>query len=580
MSNSADTKDSAPLSSPPVDETAFLPLAANDGGKSTTNASAKKMDGAGRGSDDAAAAAFGTNSVTSYDKHAAEVLDEAAVEAAGQESGTSLYIWTLTAISAVSGALFGYDTGAINSVLVQVGTDIDGRPMTDGEKELITSGLAVGAIVGSILIGYLSDRLGRKRSLVFCDALFIAGAVVQAAISSKWPFIVGRFIMGIGVGAASQLAPVFISEISPVNVRGRLVTLNVVAITFGQVLATAIGAGFANVAAGWRWTIAIGAIAPLIQGVVIEVFFPESPRHLIKTGKADAAAKVLAKMYPRASEDQLQAKVDVLQRRIASDTKTAWTKYKDLVTVGQLSRASILAALLQVAQQLSGFNALMYYSATIFSLAGLKNSTATSLVVSGVNFVVTCIAVLFLDRFGRRNFLKVTIPIMIFGLLFSTVVFYYMTAPTDHYLRDGFEYDKKLSSVMIFSMVIFVAGYAGGLGHVPWSAGDFFDQDHRGVGASVGAFANWSMNLVVSSTFLLLLKSITPAGTFGFYAGLSTLLAAIIYFTYPETLGLPLEQACSTVDGGFHVKRSEMLRKQNVRMLRERKLGGGAGASA
>lgn len=210
----------------------------------------------------------------------------------------------------------------------------------------------------------------------------------------------------------------------------------------------------------------------------------------------------------------------------------------------------------------------MYYSATIFSLAGLKNATATSLVVSGVNFVVTCIAVLFLDRFGRRNFLKITIPIMIFGLLFSTVVVYYLTAPTGHVFREDFLYDQKLASVMIFSMVIFVAGYAGGLGHVPWSAGDFFDQDHRGVGASVGAFANWSMNLVVSSTFLLLLKSITPAGTFGFYAGLSFVLGVVIYFIYPETLGLPLEQACSTVDGGFHVKRSERLRKQNVKMLR------------
>lgn len=205
--------------------------------------------------------------------------------------------------------------------------------------------------------GYLSDKLGRKRSLVFCDVLFIAGAVVQAAISSKWPFIIGRFIMGIGVGAASQLAPVFISEIAPLSVRGRLVTLNVVAITGGQVIATAIGAGFANVSAGWRWTIALGGIPPLIQGVVIEFLFPESPRHLVKCGKIDEAARVLTKMYPRATQEQMQAKLDVLQRRIAADTKSAWTKYKDLVTVGQLSRASILAALLQVAQQLCGFNA-------------------------------------------------------------------------------------------------------------------------------------------------------------------------------------------------------------------------------
>lgn len=452
---------------------------------------------------------------------------------------------------------------------MQVGTAIDGKILSSGEKELITSALAVGAIGGAVFAGYLADKLGRKRTLVFCDFLFVIGAVVQAAIHSKWPFAVGRLIMGVGVGAASMIAPVFISEIAPVSIRGRLVTLNVVAITGGQVIATAIGAAFENVSSGWRWIIALGAVPPIIQAVCIEAFFPESPRHLQKMGRTEQAANVLAKMYPRATEDQIKAKVQVLQHHIASDTKPIMQKYKDLLVVPQLRRAAFLAAWLQCAQQLSGFNALMYYSATIFSLSGLKNSTATSLVVSGVNFVITCFAVQFLDRFGRRNFLKVTIPIMIFGLLFSTVVFQYMTAPTDHYLKDGTEYDKSLSSVMIFSMVIFVAGYAGGLGHVPWSSGDFFGQAHRGVGASVGAFSNWSFNLIVSSTFLRLMDAIRPAPTFGFYASLSFALAVVIYFTYPETLSLSLEQARSTLEGGFKVRESERLRKQNVKMLRE-----------
>ncbi|CAO1621661.1 unnamed protein product [Parajaminaea phylloscopi] len=515
---------------------------------------------------------FGTHSVdSSFDRHAAAVLDEAAIEAAGQGKGTSTYIWSLTAISAISGMLFGYDTGAINSVLVQTGTDIGGKELTSGEKELITSGLSVGAIIGSLLVGYLADKLGRKRTLVFCDVLFIVGAVVQAAISTKWPFVIGRFLMGIGVGAASMICPVFISEVSPVNVRGKLVTLNVVAITGGQVLATAIGAGFQHVSSGWRWIIALGAIPPLVQGIVIELFFPESPRHLQKVGQTEKAALVLAKMYPRASSDQIKAKIQVLANHIASDTQSMWSKYRDLFVVPQFRRAAFLAALLQTAQQLSGFNALMYYSATLFSLAGLKNSVATSLVVSGVNFVVTCAALPFLDRFGRRNFLLCTIPVMIFGLLFGTVVFVYLTKPTNGFFQEGHLYDSRLSAVMIVSQLIFVAGYAGGLGHVPWgSAGDFFDQTHRGVGASSGAFPNWAFNLVVSSTFLRLMESITPAGTFGLYAGFSACLFVAIIFLYPETLGLSLEQANSTVVGGFHVKRSVQLRKQNVKMLRDR----------
>jgi SP family myo-inositol transporter-like MFS transporter 13 len=560
------------------DAVSYLPTSTNtDGAVNNRDASSPlaMSDSKDLGSDKKGASAsddnFATRSVSSgFDQHAAEVLYEAAIEAAGQSTGASLYVWGLTGISAISGMLFGYDTGAINTVLVQTGTDIGGALLTSGEKELITSALSVGAIFGAIFAGYLSDRLGRKRTLVFCDFVFVIGAVIQASISSKWPFAVGRLVMGLGVGAASMIAPVFISEVSPVGCRGKLVTLNVVAITFGQVIATAIGAGFDGVPAGWRWIIAIGAFPPIFQGIIIEVFFPESPRHLQKIGKTQQASEVLAKMYPRATADQITAKMQVLQHHIAIDTQSLYSKYKDLLMVPQLRRASFLAALLQCQQQLTGFNALMYFSATIFSAVGLNNSTATSLVVSGVNFIVTCIAVQYLDRFGRRAFLKVTIPIMIFGLLFSTVIFQYLTAPTNHSLVDGYEgYNKALSGVLILGMVIFVAGYAGGLGHVPWSAGDFFRQSHRGVGASVGALSNWSFNLVVSSTFLRLMDAIKPAPTFGFYAALSFALAIITYFCYPETLSLSLEQAQSTLEGGFKVKESEKLRKRNFDMLRK-----------
>lgn len=526
-----------------------------------------------KGSDSAfdSGANFATHSVSSADRHAAEVFDEAAIEAAGQSTGASLYVWLLTSVSALIGFLFGYDTGAINTVLVQIGTDIDGRLLTPGEKELITSALSVGAIVGAIVCGYMSDTLGRKRTLVICDALFIAGAVLQASISSKWPFAVGRLIMGLGVGCGSMIAPMFISEISPVRMRGMLTTLNVVAITGGQVVATAIGAGFEGVSSGWRWIIAIGAFPPFFQAFIVEFCFPESPRHLQKIGKTEQAKAVLAKMYPNATEQQIDAKSQVLQNHITADASAGsiWRRYRDIATVPKARRAAFLAFWLQASQQLSGFNSLMYYSATIFAMAGLKNSTATSLVISGVNFVMTIFAVAFLDRWGRRNFLKVSTPVMIFGLLFSTVVFHYMTAPTNHYLKEGFEYNKSLSSVMIFSMVVFVVGYAAGIGQVAWSTSDLFDQAHRGVGASIGALTNWSFNLLVSSTFLRLMNSIRPAPTFGLYAALSFLGGVGMYFCYPETLSLSLEQTQSTLEGGFNVKRSEQLRKQNLTLLRD-----------
>ncbi|CAO1616635.1 unnamed protein product [Sympodiomycopsis kandeliae] len=515
---------------------------------------------------------FATHSMTSqFDRHAAEVLDEAAIEAAGQSASASLYVWLLTGVSALIGFLFGYDTGAINSVLVQIGTDIDGKLLSSGEKELLTSSLSVGGMIGAVVCGYMADTLGRKRTLVVCDVLFIVGAVLQASISSKWPFAVGRLIMGLGVGCGSMIAPMFISEIAPVKSRGMLSTLNVVAITGGQVIATAIGAGFEGVSSGWRWIIAIGAFPPFFQAIIVEFCFPESPRHLQRMGKTEQAKTVLARMYPRATPAQIEAKSRVLQNHIKADAAAGslLRRYKDIVTNPPSRRAAFLAFWLQASQQLSGFNSLMYYSATIFALAGLKNATATSLVVSGVNFVMSCFAVMFIDRFGRRNFLKVSTPVMIFGLLFSTVVFHYMTAPTGHLLKEGFHYDKTLSSVLIFAMVIFVAGYAAGIGQVPWSTSDLFDQSHRGVGASIGAFTNWSFNLLVSSTFLRLMNSIRPAPTFGLYAALSFLGGVGMWFFYPETLSLSLEQTQSTLEGGFNVKRSEQLRKQNLALLRD-----------
>ncbi|PWY99914.1 hypothetical protein BCV70DRAFT_206244 [Testicularia cyperi] len=493
-----------------------------------------------------------------------QVLDEAAIEAAGQGESNSLYLWMLTFFATIGGLLFGYDTGAISTVLVQVGNDLDNAPLTDGNKEFITSALVVGAILSALAAGVVADRVGRKWTLVICDILFIAGAVIQAAAHTKWTVIGGRFVMGWGVGAAAQIVPVYIQELAPARARGRLTCLNSIAVTGGQVIAYAIGAGFNHVSSGWRWIIALGAFPPVVQIIGIHFFMSESPRYLVKQGRYEEAHSALARIYPLASPEQIEAKVGVMKRHIEVEDFPLSQKIAMVWTDVPTRRAVFLCSMNLVAQQLSGFNSLMYFSSSIFKSAGLKNPTATGLVISGTNFIFTFIPLKYIDRFGRRRFLLITMPCVIIFLVCTAGIFYKMLQPTGQRLTEGYPYPESLTSAMLVFMVLYVASYATGLGNVPWQQGEFFSTKTRMVGTSISTAANWSGNLVISSTFLSLMNAITPSGAFGFYAGLTLIFFLIVYFLYPETALLSLEEVRTTLDGGFNVKKSLKVRKEKI----------------
>ena len=493
-----------------------------------------------------------------------QVLDEAAIEAAGQGKNTSAYLWGLTFFAAIGGLLFGYDTGAISSVLVQIGTDLDGRELGDGDKEFITSALTLGAAIAALFAGIIADRWGRKWTLVICDIMFIAGAVIQAAAMHKWTMIPGRFIMGFGVGASAQIVPIYIQELAPARVRGRLTCINSITVTGGQVIAYAIGAAFENVSSGWRWIIALGAFPPIIQIIGIHFFMPESPRHLVKSNKIGEATRAMARIYPQATPAQIDAKVGVMRRHIQVEDFPLSAKIAMVWTDVPTRRAVFLTSMNLVAQQLSGFNSLMYYSASLFKSAGLNNPTATGLVISSTNFVFTFLPLKYIDRFGRRRFLLATMPLVVVFLVATALVFHFMLLPTNQVLQEGYPYPDHLTALMLVFMVFYVASYATGLGNVPWQQGEFFSTQTRMVGTSISTSSNWFANLLISSTFLRLMREITPSGAFGFYAGLTTIFTLIVYFLYPETSLLSLEEVRKTLDGGFNVKKSLKVRKEKV----------------
>ncbi|KAG0697657.1 general substrate transporter [Suillus ampliporus] len=482
------------------------------------------------------------------------------------EERTTWFVWLLVACCTISGLLFGYDTGVISGTLVTIKGDLGPAQLSDGQKEFITSATTLGALLGGLAAGAMSDWTGRRPVLGIADIIFVGGALGQAVCHTVWSMIGCRFLIGIGVGLASCIAPLYIQELSPTRLRGRMVVLNVVMITFGQVVAYGIDAGFENVSGGWRWMVGLGTVPAGIQLACL-AFLPESPRILIRRGNIEAAHKVLERVYSQATAKQIDLQLQVLRASVQqsidiANSTTFFERFNSMITVPVNRRALIIGCGMQAFQQLCGFNTLMYYSASLFQEIGFNQPTAVGLIVSGTNFVFTLIALKYIDIVGRRRIMVFSAPGMIFGLTLASIAFHYMTLHTGGDLVTGATYSKTWSAIVLLSMIIFVASYATGLGNVPWQQGELFGLEVRGIGTSLSTATNWAGNLLIGSTYLSLMAKITPAGAFGFYAGLCLLGWLFCLFFFPETAGLSLEEAQSIFRDGFGIRESQRMRNQ------------------
>ncbi|KAK0460512.1 general substrate transporter [Desarmillaria tabescens] len=496
-------------------------------------------------------------------------INELAVVAEGEEK-TTWFVWTLVFCATVSGLLFGYDTGVISGALVTIGSDLGPEELSSGQKEFITSATTLGALLGGLVAGAMSDWTGRRPVLAISDIIFIGGAIAQAVCHNVWSMVGGRFLLGIGVGLASCIAPLYIQELSPTRLRGRMVVMNVVAITLGQVIAYGIGAGFETMHGGWRWMVGLGAVPAGIQ-LVFLFFLPESPRIMLLRGDLLAAQKIMTKIYALAKPSDVELKVKVLQAAVQRSVEitrntTFMHRFKSMLMNPVYRRALIVGCGLQAFQQLCGFNTLMYYSATLFASIGFDQPTAVGLIVSGTNFIFTIIALVCIDRIGRRRIMILSSPGMIFGLTLASISFHYLTINTGGDLIQGSDYPKSWSAIVLLSMIIFVASYATGLGNVPWQQGELFALEIRGVGTSLATATNWAANLLINSTYLSLMEKITPSGAFGFYAGLCLLGWLFVIFCYPETAGLSLEEVMMVFKHSFGIKESGRLRDTKRKM--------------
>ncbi|KZV33658.1 Inositol transporter 4 [Dorcoceras hygrometricum] len=461
------------------------------------------------------------------------------------------YIMKLALSAGLGGLLFGYDTGVISGALLYIREDFDSVDRKTWLQETIVSMAVAGAIVGAAMGGWINDRFGRKISILIADVLFFFGAIIMAVAPGPWMIILGRIFVGLGVGMASMTAPLYISEASPHRIRGALVSTNGLLITGGQFLSYLINLAFTHVPGTWRWMLGIAGLPALVQFILM-LSLPESPRWLFRHGKEDEAKSILGKIYPAEElEDELQAlKTSIEQEKqgehpgesgIFSQLKGAWGN--DVVRRGLYAGITV-----QVAQQFVGINTVMYYSPTIIQFAGFasnKTALALSLITSGLNALGSIVSMCFVDRYGRRRLMIISMIGIISCLVVLSVVFFQASASAP-----GVSSVETAYFVVLLGLYIIV--YSPGMGTVPWIVNsEIYPLKYRGIGGGIAAVSNWSSNLIVSETFLTLTEHLGSAGTFLLFAGFSLIGLIFIFFLVPETKGLQFEEVEKMLQKGY-----------------------------
>ena len=440
-------------------------------------------------------------------------------------------VYLATAISALGGMLFGYDVGVISGAILFIKKEFSLSPTME---EIVVSSVLLGSLLGATAGGLLADRLGRRRLLIATATVFGLGAIGAALAPDAAWLIAARIIAGAAIGVASFVAPLYISEIAPVAIRGRLVSVNQVALTCGIVLSYLVDYVFAPSQA-WRWMFAM-AVIPAAAFAIGLFFIPNSPRWLAARGRTDQARAVLKQIRgPKQVEGEL---TEIL--RSVSQQKGNWSEL-----LGKpLRMAMIVGVGLASAQQITGINTVIYYAPTIFKFAGLSSASVAILASVGVgvvNVILTVVAMQLIDRVGRRPLLLASLAGMALSLFVLGLAF---SLP---------QFAGSLGWIAVDSLMVYVGSFAVGLGPVFWLVlSEIYPLQIRGRAMSVGTVANWSANLIVALSFLTLTQILGKAVTFWLYAAVTVGAWFFAFLLVPETKGKTLEQIEAHFRSGKH----------------------------
>jgi sugar porter (SP) family MFS transporter len=445
------------------------------------------------------------------------------------------YVWLVSVAAALGGLLFGYDWVVIGGA----------KPFFERYFALTEPSLRgwanscalIGCLVGAAAAGTLSDRFGRKRLLIFSALLFAATSAGIGTSETFLIFVVWRILGGVAIGLASNLSPMYIAEIAPAHLRGRLVAVNQLTIVIGILGAQLVNYGIAqqvppgmseellrnswNCQTGWRWMFAATAVPSLV--FLVSMFFvPESPRWLVKTGRGTEAGRILARV---GGDPYAAAALHDIEATLAEDSRTGGVS--DLFDP-KLRTVLVLGIVLAVFQQWCGINVIFNYAEEIFSAAGydISNTLANIAWTGSVNLVFTFVALGVVDRGGRRL-------LMLLGAGGLGGI----------YLILGTGYHLGVTGLPMLLLVLAAIGcYSMSLAPVTWVViAEIFPNRIRGAAMSVAVTALWCACFVLTYTFPLLNDGLGPAGTFWIYAGICIAGYLFIRFRLPETRGKSLE---------------------------------------
>jgi len=438
----------------------------------------------------------------------------------------------ISATAALGGLLFGYDTGVISSALLFVRTVFH---LSTAGQSLVAGIVLVGAVLGAIVAGTLSDRFGRRLVILVTALAFVIGALLSAVAGSVGMLLVGRLLIGIAIGVASMLTPLYLAEIAPAASRGAVTSLNQLCITLGILVSYLVGYTFAATPDGWRWMLGLGAVPGAILALGMLVL-PESPRWLAGHNRMPQAEAVLRRL--RASPADVASELASLRTDLLREggRLVPWSA----LLAPRLRPALIVGVGLAMFQQITGINTVIYFAPQIFQAAGLSSASVSILATAGVgavNVALTVVSMWLIDRAGRRPLLLWSLGGMAVTLLILAAGFAFGTAGASGWIT-------------VLSVAAYVAFFAVGLGPVFWLLiAEIFPLAVRGRAMSLATISNWGFNLVVTITFLGLIDLFGRTGTFLLYAVLTLTALVFTAVLVPETKGRSLEEIEDALEG-------------------------------